>query len=79
MFALGLVVYWAQVHLSNVWLCHYRFGPIEWCWRTLTYGQLQAMRRQGHDPEGPAFMQPVHLAKRKCRYQITNPSSSQGG
>jgi uncharacterized protein len=44
-FALGITVYLAQVYLSNLWLSHYRFGPIEWCWRTLMYGRLQPMKR----------------------------------
>ncbi|NGM69026.1 DUF418 domain-containing protein [Natronolimnobius sp. AArcel1] len=45
---LGVVVLiWAiQVPLSVVWLRRYRFGPVEWCWRTLTYGERQPMRRE---------------------------------
>jgi uncharacterized protein len=42
--ALGIAVYIAQIHLSKFWLCHYRFGPIEWCWRTLMYGRRQPMK-----------------------------------
>ncbi|NNE41361.1 MAG: DUF418 domain-containing protein [Marinicaulis sp.] len=30
---------------SPLWLAHYRFGPLEWLWRSLTYGALQPMRR----------------------------------
>jgi uncharacterized protein len=44
-FALGVAVYIAQMVLSSVWLRHYRFGPIEWLWRTLMYGATQPMRR----------------------------------
>lgn len=44
-FALGIAVYLIQIHLSKFWLCHYRFGPIEWCWRTLMYGRLQPIKR----------------------------------
>jgi uncharacterized protein len=44
-FALGIALYLAQVHLSKFWLCQFRFGPIEWCWRTLMYGRLQPMKR----------------------------------
>jgi MFS family permease len=43
--ALGIAVYVVQVQLSRLWLRHYRFGPIEWLWRTLMYGARQAMRR----------------------------------
>ena len=43
---LGFVVaVWAvQVVLSVLWLRRYRFGPVEWVWRTLTYGEKQPMR-----------------------------------
>ncbi len=34
-----------QLWLSPLWLARYRFGPAEWLWRSLTYGQLQPMRR----------------------------------
>ena len=31
---------WAfQLWFSSWWLSHYRFGPTEWLWRTLTYGR----------------------------------------
>jgi uncharacterized protein len=29
---------------SPMWLRHYRFGPLEWCWRSLTYWRRQPMR-----------------------------------
>ena len=29
---------------SAIWFKHYRFGPIEWVWRSLTYGKPQPMR-----------------------------------
>jgi uncharacterized protein len=29
---------------SPLWLRHYRFGPAEWCWRSLTYWKRQPMR-----------------------------------
>ena len=34
-----------QLALSPWWLKHFRFGPAEWLWRSLTYGQRQPMRR----------------------------------
>jgi len=42
-FALGVFVYVAQMALSAWWLRRYRFGPIEWVWRTLMYGRRQPM------------------------------------
>jgi uncharacterized protein len=46
-FAVALAVYVAQVFVSRWWLRSYRFGPLEWLWRTLTYGQPQPWRRAG--------------------------------
>ena len=38
---------WAvMLEFSIFWLDRYRFGPLEWLWRTLTYGRLQAMRNR---------------------------------
>ncbi|MDB2264546.1 DUF418 domain-containing protein [Halorubrum ezzemoulense] len=44
--AMGIVVaIWAvQVPLSVIWLRYFRFGPVEWVWRTLTYGEAQPLR-----------------------------------
>jgi uncharacterized protein len=37
---------WAvQLVLSPLWLRHFRFGPVEWLWRSLTYLERQPMRR----------------------------------
>ena len=35
----------AQLVISPLWLRHFRFGPVEWLWRTLTYMERQPMRR----------------------------------
>jgi uncharacterized protein len=32
--------------ISPIWLRYFRFGPLEWCWRSLTYWQRQPMRRR---------------------------------
>jgi uncharacterized protein len=45
-----VVLYSAQVVFSNWWLKRYRFGPMEWVWRGLTYGKFPAMRKG--EPEG---------------------------
>ena len=34
-----------QLLVSYWWLRHFRFGPVEWLWRSLTYLQRQPMRR----------------------------------
>jgi len=43
--AWGVLAFAAQMAFSAWWLRRFRFGPLEWLWRTLTYGQRQAMRR----------------------------------
>ena len=42
--ALAIIIFAAQMAFSRWWLAHYRFGPAEWVWRTLTYRQRQPMR-----------------------------------
>jgi uncharacterized protein len=38
------VIYSAQVVFSNWWFTRYRFGPVEWLWRGMTYGNFPHMR-----------------------------------
>jgi len=42
---IALLIFVAQVAISPLWLRHFRYGPMEWLWRGLTYGQLPALRR----------------------------------
>lgn len=42
--SIGIALYTGQLFFSRLWLRHYRFGPVEWLWRSLTYGRLQPMR-----------------------------------
>jgi uncharacterized protein len=48
--AIGLVftviLYGAQVVISNWWLQRYRFGPMEWLWRGMTYGRFPSMSKE---------------------------------
>lgn len=44
-FGFTLVIFAAQIGWSRWWLQRFRFGPLEWLWRTLTYGQAPAIRR----------------------------------
>lgn len=48
--ALTLAIYAVQVAWSRWWLRRFRFGPVEWLWRTLTYMRRQPMRRQPPAP-----------------------------
>lgn len=52
---LGVVVYVGQVLVSHWWLKRFRFGPMEWLWRTLMYGVRQPGRvRRPSPPEEDA-------------------------
>jgi len=51
-FTVGLGIYVAQVFLSRAWLRLYRFGPLEWLWRTMMYGKRQPWRRHRPVPVG---------------------------
>jgi uncharacterized protein len=39
------LLFGAEAALSRLWLAHFRFGPLEWLWRTITYSRLQPLRR----------------------------------
>jgi uncharacterized protein len=41
--AIGVAVYAAGVAISAWWLRCYRYGPVEWLWRSLMYGVWQPM------------------------------------
>ncbi|WP_245745100.1 DUF418 domain-containing protein [Lentibacillus persicus] len=46
--AMGVVVlvYTAQILFSKWWLARFRYGPLEWLWRSLTYRQRQPLRER---------------------------------
>ncbi len=41
----AIVLFTIQVIASNIWLRYFRFGPIEWIWRSLTYHKVQKLRK----------------------------------
>lgn len=45
--AMGIVVvvFSLQIVCSKWWLARYRFGPLEWLWRSLTYKEKQSLRK----------------------------------
>jgi uncharacterized protein len=43
---LGIFIYILQILFSRWWLSRWAFGPMEWLWRSLTYGKLQPMALQ---------------------------------
>jgi uncharacterized protein len=57
--ALGLiptvVLFSLQVPFSVWWLKKYQFGPMEWVWRSLTYGKFQSMKRVPPPEAQPSY------------------------
>ena len=43
---MAIALYAAQAGFSAVWLRSHRFGPLEWLWRSLTYGRRQPWLRE---------------------------------
>jgi uncharacterized protein len=48
-----------QLIVSPIWLKHFRFGPLEWVWRSLTYLERPALRRRRD--RAPPEVQPQPL------------------
>jgi uncharacterized protein len=42
---IALVVYAAQVAFAHLWFRYFRYGPLEWIWRMLTYGRILPIRK----------------------------------
>lgn len=40
---LAVIIYTGQVIASQWWLRRFTYGPMEWLWRSLTYGRVQKM------------------------------------
>jgi uncharacterized protein len=51
-----VAIFTAQVLISVVWMGHFRHGPLEWLWRSVTYGRLMPMLRTA--PPRAAPMEP---------------------
>ncbi|WP_221567435.1 DUF418 domain-containing protein [Alkalihalobacillus sp. TS-13] len=45
-FLMVLILFSMQLMLSHYWLKYFHFGPFEWAWRSLTYKQLQPLKRK---------------------------------
>jgi uncharacterized protein len=45
-----LVVFALQIAISRWWLGRFRYGPMEWLWRSATYLHVPAMRQRSLQP-----------------------------
>ncbi|HYG43202.1 MAG TPA: DUF418 domain-containing protein, partial [Bordetella sp.] len=50
--AIAATLYAAQLAISAAWLQRYRYGPVEWALRALTYLQWPAWRSPPNLPPG---------------------------
>jgi len=41
----ALVLFGLETVVSSAWLARYRYGPLEWLWRSITYARLQPLSR----------------------------------
>jgi len=44
-------IYAAQLVIAPLWLRHFQFGPLEWLWRSVTYGKRQPFRLRRDEDE----------------------------
>lgn len=44
MLLITLILFACQMAVSTWWLAHFRYGPVEWLWRTVTYAHAPRMR-----------------------------------
>lgn len=44
-FVVAIACFAAEAVMSTAWLARFQFGPAEWVWRGLTYGQMPPLRR----------------------------------
>lgn len=42
----AVLIFAFQILISNLWLKRYRYGPLEWFWRVLTYGRYMKNRKK---------------------------------
>jgi len=46
---IAILILVLQIIFSNIWLRHYRFGPFEWIWRSLTYKKRIKIKCENSD------------------------------
>ena len=40
---LAVIIFTVEVIVSSIWLKYFRFGPLEWIWRSFTYAKIQPL------------------------------------
>ncbi|MBQ0735224.1 DUF418 domain-containing protein [Aquimarina celericrescens] len=45
LFVIAIILIAFQTIFSKIWLIHFRYGPLEWLWRSATLGKLQSFKK----------------------------------
>lgn len=48
--AIGIVIFIGQIYFSKWWIARFRYGPVEWVWRSATYLKVQEFRKNMLSP-----------------------------
>jgi uncharacterized protein len=48
--AIGVLIFIGQIYFSKWWLARFRYGPVEWLWRSATYLKVQEFRNPSPRP-----------------------------
>lgn len=59
---LGVAFFFLQILFANWWMSRYRYGIVEWAWRSLTYMKLQPMRCVREDKATEPLPEPAAVA-----------------
>ena len=42
--SIGVLIF--QMVFSDLWLKKFQYGPMEWLWRSMTYGKIQSIKNK---------------------------------
>ena len=45
---IATIAFLTEVMVCSLWLRRFHFGPLEWIWRMLTYGERMAIIKNNH-------------------------------
>lgn len=46
---IAVLIFMGQIHFSKWWLSRFRYGPVEWFWRSATYLKIQKFRNSSQE------------------------------
>jgi uncharacterized protein len=76
---IAAIIFTAQLIVARVWLARFRYGPLEWIWRCLTYANRQALRRTpGQGPSAPTVPTGPPGAAADAPLDISEPTPGLG-